>query len=365
MAARRALRAKRPGLRTWVIIGGALLMLIPAVTAGSFYTGTLQRRSEELLVDKLTGRGELSAGLLARRLHQLWLQVEAFSRTVDIARLDKVREQIDFIGDLDQRYSWIGIANVDGKVLAASRGMLEGASVAQRPWFRRGLTGPTAVDVHEAQLLAQLLPQRAEPPRFIDLAAPVKQDGGATLGVLGAHLDWRWVIENLASMQAPGIDVLLLSRERTVLYGPPDLVNKPLTVGSALSANRATSIVLDERWPDGKDYITVVIPAVGHDNLPSFGWSLLIRQDRDAALRPTRDLVRSFWTMLGAGALVAIILLALGAQWITTPLRRLAGSAEAILDDPEAGAPHVETRYDEAARLSDALVRLQNANSKQ
>lgn len=356
--------ARRISLRTWVVVGGALLMLIPAVAAGSLYTGALQRRAEELLVDKLTGRGELSANLLARRLHQLWLQVDAFSRSADLAQLDKVREQINFIGDLDQRYSWIGITNVDGRVLASTRGMLEGASVAQRPWFRRGLTGPTAVDVHEAQLLAQLLPQRSEPPRFIDLAAPIRQADGATLGVLGAHLDWRWVVANLASMQAPGIDVLLLSRERTVLYGPADLVNKPLAVGSALSANRATSIVLDERWPDGKDYITVVIPAVGHDNLPSFGWSLLIRQEAGSALGPTRELVRTFWSMLGTGALVALALLILGAQWITTPLRRLASSAESIVNDADAAAPHVETRYDEAARLSDALVKLQNVGRR-
>ena len=348
-------------LRTLVFVGGTLLMLVPAVTAGSFYTGALQQRAERLLVEKLTGRGELSASLLGRRLHQLWLQVEAFSRTADVAQLDKVREQIDFIGDLDRRYSWIGVTNVDGKVLASTRGMLEGASVAQRPWFRRGLTGPSAVDVHEAQLLAQLLPQQSEPPRFIDLAAPIRQAGGATFGVLGAHLDWRWVIENLTSMQAPGIDVLLLSRERTVLFGPPDLINKPLTVGSALSANRATAVVLDERWPDGKAYITVVIPTVGHENLPSFGWSLLIRQDSDSALGPTHELVRTFWSILGTGALFAMVLLALGAHWITTPLRRLAASAEAITNDPEASAPHVETRYDEAARLSDALVKLQTS----
>jgi hypothetical protein len=339
--------------------GGVILMLVPALIAGTFYTGALQRRAEALLVEKLTDRGELSAGLLARRLHQLWQEVEGLSRTVDVQSMPQVRQDINFVSQLDQRYSWLGVTDVEGRVLASTRGMLEGESVAQRPWFRRGLTGPTAIDVHEAQLLARLMPASPEPYRFIDLAAPLRR-GSQISGVIGAHLDWRWVVENLKSLQLPGIDVLLLSRDRVVLFGPPDLVNKPLAIGSAQAANRVTTAVLDERWPDGKDYVTVVVPTVGHEDLPSFGWSLLIRQDMDQALGPTRELVRSFWLTLGAGAVAAMLLLFAGAHWVTTPLRRLAAEAEAILADDEANPPHRETRYDEAARLSAALVRLQS-----
>ncbi|MCV9937302.1 cache domain-containing protein [Boseaceae bacterium BT-24-1] len=352
--------SNRLSLRTLVFVGGAALMLVPALIAGSLYTGALQRRAEAMQVEKLTARGELSASLFARRLHQLWQEVETLSRSVNMADLDGVRRDIDFIGRLDRRYSWIGVTDVQGRVLVSLSGMLQGESVAQRPWFRRGLTGPTAIDVHEAQLLAKLLPATPEPYRFIDFAAPLRRGEGPPDGVLGAHLDWRWVQENLASLQAPGIDVLLLSRDRVVLYGPPDLLNKTLEIGSAQAANRVSSAVLDERWPDGKDYITVVMPTIGHADLPSFGWSLLIRQDIDGALGPTRELVRSFWSTLGAGALVALVLLFLGAAWIATPLRRLAASSEAMVSDAEPKAPYAETRYAEAERLSSALVRLQS-----
>ncbi|MGY3622434.1 hypothetical protein [Bradyrhizobium sp. USDA 10063] len=75
----------------------------------------------------------------------------------------------------------------------------------------------------------------------------------------------------MVALQAPAIEVLLLSRDRTVLFGPPDLVNKPLNVGSAQAANRVTSAFLSERWPDGKDYFTNVVPTVGFADLPSFG----------------------------------------------------------------------------------------------
>jgi hypothetical protein len=142
----------RLSLRTMVFAGGAILMLIPALIAGTVYTGALQLRAETLLVEKLTSRGELSASLLARRLHQLWQEVEGLSKNIDLGAMPRVRQDIDFVSQLDQRYSWLGVTDVEGKVLASTRGMLEGESVAQRTWFRRGLTGPTAIDVHEAQL---------------------------------------------------------------------------------------------------------------------------------------------------------------------------------------------------------------------
>jgi HAMP domain-containing protein len=352
--------SRRPGLKTLASAGGALLMLVPAIVAGSLYTDALQRQTERLLVEKLTDRGVLSSGQLARRLYQLWREVDTLARSIDVGDLPRTRQNLDFIGSLDQRYSWLGVTNLEGKVLAASRGMLEGESVAQRLWFRRGLIGPTAVDVHEAQLLARLLPTSSEPYRFIDLAAPLRGQGSAVNGVVGAHLDWRWVIETLRSLEAPGTEIILLSRDRIVLHGPPDLQNKPLNVGSALAANRATTSVLDERWPDGKDYLTVVVPVIGFADLPSFGWSLLIRQSHDEALAPTRQLVKVFWSTLGAGALIGLSLLFLAAHWISTPLRRLCTTAEALAADEVDTPAYRESRYAEVERLSAALTRVQS-----
>ncbi|WP_439373109.1 cache domain-containing protein [Bradyrhizobium sp. DASA03120] len=346
-------------LRTLVFFGGATLMLAPAMVTATLYTGSLEQRGTELQAEKLTIRGELSANLLARRLYGVWIDVARMADLIDPTDQANARQQIKFLSRLDGRYSWLGIADLEGKVLAARDGMLEGASVAQRPWFRRGLDAPAAVDVHEAQLLASLLPASAEPYRFVDLAAPLRHDGSVA-GVIGAHLNWKWVEEGMAALQAPGIDVLLLSRDRTVLFGPTDLVNKRLSVGSALAASRVTSAFSNERWPDGKDYFTVIVPSVGFADLPSFGWSLLVRQNADKAMASTRELIRSFWFILGAGDLVALALLLCAAQWLRTPLRRLSESAEAIVVNPGSRPPRQETRFEEAARLSNALTHMQS-----
>ncbi|MGY4403602.1 hypothetical protein [Bradyrhizobium sp. USDA 3315] len=114
---------------------------------------------------------------MARRIYGVWMDVSRLADLIDPTDLANAREHVQFLSRLDSRYSWLGIADLEGRVLAARDGMLEGASVAQRPWFRRGVDAPAAVDVHEAQLLASLLPASPEPLRFIDLAAPLRHEG--------------------------------------------------------------------------------------------------------------------------------------------------------------------------------------------
>jgi len=350
----------RPSLASVLVVGGAIVLVAPALFAGTFYTGMLQNTAEAMVIQNLRFRGEITAEQIARRLNQLWRQVEALSQIVDHRDSPAARERIDLLSSVDDRYSWIGITDVEGDVLASTKGMLEGANVAERPWFRRGLEGPSAIDVHEAQLLAKLLPATDEPRRFIDFAAPLRDDDDSVVGVIGAHLDWGWMVDTLSSLQSPNVDVLLISRERLVLFGPKDLVDEPLNVGSALAANRVTSSALEERWPDGEYYFTVVVPTIGYQDLPSFGWSLLLRQSADEALQQTRELVRSFWLTLGTGLLASLVLLFLGARWLATPARRLATAAEALAAGGEPEAPREETRYEEASRLSAALARVQS-----
>ena len=65
------------------------------------------------------------------------------------------------------------------------RGMLEGVSVAQRPWFINGLAGAVVEDVHDAKLLDGLLRKSPDdaPFRFVDVAVPVFGPTGARVGV--------------------------------------------------------------------------------------------------------------------------------------------------------------------------------------
>lgn len=349
----------RIGIKTLVFVIGALLMLVPAIVAGTMFTNAMQRRAEVANSARLRLLGEIVADQLGRRMHELWQNVDGMARAIRLDDPEEVRRQFTLLSQVDRRYTWIGVADLQGKVLAASQGMLEGASVAERPWFRRGLNGPTAVDVHEAVLLAKLLPATQEPRRFVDFAAPVRNDQGAVVGVVGAHFDWNMVRDIIQAMRGQGVDALLVSRDRTVLSGPPELQETKLSEGSAVAAGQGTSISLREKWQDGRDYITAVIPSIQFKDMPSFGWGLIARADLNTVLDPTRAIAQSFWMLLGAGALVGLVLLYLFSAWLAKPLRRLVATAEALASGRTDQPPHDETRYEEAACLSAALVRMQ------
>ncbi|WP_046867053.1 cache domain-containing protein [Microvirga massiliensis] len=280
------------------------------------------------------------------------------SRALNLEDPAEIRRHLSFLSHVEPRYTWIGVADAEGKVLAASHGMLEGQSVAEQPWFRRGLNAATAIDIHTSTILETILPASSEARRFINFSAPLKDPAGKHIGALGTHLDWTWVKNNLAAFKSPGVDVLLVARDQRVLFGPDDLQDETLSVGAAIAAGQSVSIPLTERWPDGKDYFTVTLP-VQFDDMPGLGWSLIVRADSANAMEPTKALIRSFWTMLGGGFLVALELLYGFALWLSKPLARIANTAEQLADGRSDQPPYEETRYWEASRLSAALVRLQ------
>ncbi|MEZ0167456.1 cache domain-containing protein [Microvirga sp. TS319] len=348
----------RVGLKTLVFVIGALLMLAPAIVAGMMFTDAMQRRAETANAARLRVLGDIAANQLGRQMYRLWQDVEGMSRIANMGDPEEARRQLTLLSSVDRRYTWIGVADVTGKVIAASQGMLEGASVAERPWFRRGLNGPAATDVHEALLLEKLLPATPEPRRFVDFSAPIKNAQAGTTGVIGAHFDWALVKDGLHAFRGQGVELLLVSRDRAVLSGPSNLEGTTLSVGSAVAAGQGASISLRERWGDGKNYMTVVVPVVWED-MPGFGWSVIVRADTNTVLDPIRSIARAFWTILGAGVLVGLVLLYLFAAWLAKPLQRLVTAGEALASGRSDQPPHDETRYEEATRLSAALVRLQ------
>lgn len=350
----------RVSFRNIIFFGGAVLMFVPALMAGWFYTGALKEETERILADNLRSRGELSTAMLARRLHAAWYQVNTYARAVNVNAPQEVQRDFNATVQLDERISWIGMTDVQGRIVAASRGMLEGVEVSQQPWFRRGLTGPFAGDVHEAAQLAKLLTGGDEPIRFINFSAPIQGADGAVKGVVGVYIRWDWVRDQLVGMSRKNTEIFLVSRAGAVLFGPPDLEGQSLGIGSAIIAGQGRTVVRAETWPDGRDYMTAVIPALRYRDLPNFGWSIIVRESLDVALGPTRELTRSFWMILGSAGLLSLGLLSLASGWLATPLRRQINYAASLAEGSAKGPPYEETRYQEAAELSAALVRLQS-----
>jgi PAS domain S-box-containing protein len=260
-------------------------------------------------------------------------------------------------------YGWLGLAGLDGKVLVSAGGLLEGADVSQRPWFNHALRGTHVGDVHEAVLLAKLLPQpqQGEPMRFVDVAFPYFGKDGKPLGVLGAHLSWQWARDVERSIIAPiaarrRVEALIVSAAGVVLLGPPELQGKQLAQPSFRQAQQSQGAgYLVEQWPDGKSYLVGVSRSKGYADYPGLGWTVLVRQDVDNAYLPVKRLRQQ---ALGSGLVLALLFSLAGAivaGRITRPLKQLAQSARRIQQGETLTITPGEGSYDEVKALAGSL----------
>jgi PAS domain S-box-containing protein len=258
-------------------------------------------------------------------------------------------------------YSWIGMAGLDGKVQVAAKGLLEGADVSKRPWFKDALQGKNAGDVHEALLLAKLLPQQSAPWRFVDVAFPVPDDAGRPQGVLGVHLSWQWARDVERSVIAPiaarrQVEALIVDAKGTVLLGPPGWQGSILSLPSLKAAREHKQEgYLVEKWPDGRSWLVGYARGRGYADYPGLGWTVLVRQNVDDAYAPVRRL-RDYG--LAAGVLLAGLCSLAGilvARRITRPLDELAASARRIRAGDTVTIAPGRGGYEEVEALSGTL----------
>ncbi|RIA54982.1 cache domain-containing protein [Dichotomicrobium thermohalophilum] len=346
-------------LRRWLVLVLILALICPLLLFGLVYTFRLAGVGEALVLNSLKERGRLQAHALARQLYLPWRNI---TRLADTVRMDdpiQLRELLTRIVETDQRYLWLGIARTDGRVYAASSGVREGQRVSGRPWFESGLHGSFAGDYHRDPGLAAMLPPQAATERMFDFAAPIRDEEGHTVGVLGAHFDWDEVRSILAGFGADDAQSLLLSADRQVLFGPQGLEGESLRLSTVAPDSRLEPTARIETWPDGKRYVTVTVPEIDYRDLPSFGWRLVIRKDAALALQPVHWLLRHFWIALGIGVAATFGILLLFLQGIAATMRRLADFAWALARGDVNGQPPDEQSFHEAQKLSTALVRLQ------
>jgi PAS domain S-box-containing protein len=357
-------RLRPRALGAWLALAFILLSIVLTVLLVSLIEHKANEQVESSIGHGLAELAMQTSDKLERGMYERYREVGLLAQRRGLrpevpparrrASLDEVQAGYGF-------YSWIGIAGMDGRVQAAAHGLLEGADVSQRPWFRDALQGRHVGDVHDAKLLARHLPRQAEPWRFVDVAFPLLDDAGKPQGVLGVHLSWQWardversVIAGIAARRR--VDALIVDSTGVVLLGPPDVMGKRLALPSLIAARRLKEGgYAAETWPDGKSYLVGFARGRGYGAYPGLGWTVLVRQDIDDAYAPVRRL-REYG--LAAGVLMAALCSVAGlvlARRITAPLHALARAAQRIrAGEPAAIAP-THGSYLEVDALSGAL----------
>lgn len=272
---------------------------------------------------------------------------------------DGIRSVLEQLQSTLPEYAWIGFARPDGTVLAATGGLLEGASVAERPWFKDGLNGAVVKDVHDAKLLAALLEPNAngEPFRFVDVAVPVKNAAGQTIGVLGAHMSWTWasavrttVLQSLAA--GSQTEIWVLGADGGVLLGP-EYAAQPLDARTIADIKSRGSLVVTDATQGGN--LVGAAATSGYLDYPGLGWIVIARQPLGVALAAANHLTMTIALIGLAFAALGVVLAALLTVRLMRPLKELVANIDTIGRQPGATMIGRDHTSRDITRLSVAI----------
>jgi signal transduction histidine kinase len=350
----------------WLMIALAASFAV----AASIWAGRVAR---QIVVQQHVRRLALETDQLASDLGQaLHARLDALRAAGPSARPAELFERLAAAyPDLD----WIAAADTDGTVLAANEGIVAGSSAAGKPWFLRGREGPWLGMIEEAR-------RAGRTPLLGDFAAPVKDPAGHVVGVIAAHLNWRWAssdVQHLSDLvdSRGSAQSLVLDRAATVLVGPDALRGKrwdgialaeppPIDPPSASVSSAAASsgersgTPRYERLPNGRTVLVARAPVDVGAEYPGLGWQVQLSESKEHVYQRANALaIRILWISISLGAATAL-LGALGARHLTNRLKRLTRSAAAVGRN-EAARIEVPSGRDEVAQLAAAFAKILDA----
>lgn len=364
----------------WLVVALSLIFaLVAALWLGEMArTSLLQQHGRQLA---------LSTGQLAAELDQaLALRLQSLRAVATMLRTDMgsdtpraLRAALDELQSAYPEFEWIGLTDAKATVVAASDGLLEGSSIAERPGFAQGLKGSWIGDVQGAVPLDKKrapLPS-GEAHRFVDMMAPVRNPQGRVVGVVDAELSLRWIrnyVQGLReTLHLPSVtQALVLDKDGLVLIGPDALQGKrwrstPVKNTAFVDATQAfsgastsTSAPAFERLDDGQVVLVArVAPSTGNA-LRTLGWRVQLMEPADQTYQRADALwLRILWVSLGLGGSAAL----LGVLITRRLTRRLTDLTRAVQNVGSGKAQHVEVPagIDEVARVGAAFADVLNA----
>jgi diguanylate cyclase (GGDEF)-like protein len=351
-------------LKTLLSLGSGLLISTLVVILSFVIEPAATRQIERRIGSELQElafqmHDKLHRGL-SERLHDIRLAA-TLGAFADRAAPRRTKEALlHWLRHIYPEYTWIGLVDAMGEVVAHTDSTGPGANLAHEAWFRGGLRGPYL----GAMLASPALPSMAssQPKRIVDLAAPIIDDGDV-VGVLGAYLSWTWAEDVERSLLAPlrqrrGTELFVLNANGVVVLGSPDLIGKRLDVASVRAAQAGSTGYTVASWPDGKTYVTGFTAGARDAQNSELEWLVLARQDAVTALDPIVDLQRHLLVWGATTGFVFVLLAWFGAKWIAAPLRALTAAADQLERGGDSQRLPVSARYAEVASLSSSLAAL-------
>ncbi len=268
-------------LRFRIALSAALLVAATALAIGYLVASEIGAKLRDEVGAELAETAYQMSDKLDREMASRANEVEMLT-TLDAFRrndLSEARRLIDTLHRTIPAFSWIGLLDTAGTVIAASDEILLGENIAHRPVFIEGSKGVFIGDVHDAVLLASLLPNPSgEPMKFVDIAYSIPDGDDAGARVLATHLSWTWAEEVQRSILREaylhrGVSLYVASAGGDVLLTrEAEMLGQGLNLEAMQRARNGEEIGWTvEDWPDGKRYLTGFARADGHLDYPGLG----------------------------------------------------------------------------------------------
>lgn len=344
------------------LVGLVLLAGVPTL----FYISLVHTRQ---LVDErgkiLHSLANTAATVLSENLRERAREVDLLAKTKLYvhAPLDSPEFQASLtrVQQSYSHYSWIGLADLDGQVRAATGGLLIGQSVAERPWFQQAQRGGYVGDLHEAKLLAKLLPHPPQdgPLRFIDFATLVRDEHAQPRAVLGVHAHWAWAKELLhvvtpSDAKTSGVEFFIVNRHNDIIFPdqPASSAHTPTppTMDTGLAARYDT-------WGSDTDYLTAVVAIKEPPSVLPLGWRVLVRQPKMQVLMHVKTLQTMIVTVSAVAVVAFVACAALLGRLLGRSVQLLTQTAQSIAQGQPATFD-LRLRTAEMRKLQDALQQM-------
>jgi signal transduction histidine kinase len=352
------------------------LVLVASLWVGDIVrTNLLDQRDRQLdrMADRIAAELNLNIALRLQSVRALAAMLATELHDENKATLQNI---LDNLQQASPEFEWIGVANPQGRVVAATHGVADGASVADESWFTLGRNGSRVGDVRLAPIPTKTpsVPTGGTSQPVAYLTASVSDTRGDYVGVIGAQLGARWLVDlgsvlRSEQLGSAGTEALLLDQSGTVLIGPASRTGQrwestPESTGGStpIAAGNVTRGSAEweshvEHLAGGSRYLVARGKPTASDALHVMGWRVLVLQPLRDATQGARALQRQIAAVLAGLGLLAALLGALLARRVARNLEAIARSADAV----RAGATQsitVPPGRNEAARLGRALDEL-------
>lgn len=303
----------------WTVFG---IVALAALVAANFAAAEAERRAwddtERLLMQFTVQISDALTTSLVTRRAMVQVTAAQIAASGDRGR-DALRRHLEAVQAQFPEFVWLGVADTQGRMMAATGEFSSGARVGGSPWFQQGLQRPFLGGASSAAA-AEFRP-RVEPgasAHLIHAAAPIVLGTGQTVGVLGAALSWRW-IERLQAMLLRALDshqrldMLLIADDGTVLIGPGTWKGRKLAATADLTEH-SRYVVNRRAMKPGADA----------------GWTVVVRQEAESALAPARSTRNTVFLGVLLAGLAAAVAAVLMTHMLTRRLAGLAAQARAV-----------------------------------